>query len=62
MLVLGMKVDVEGERARQLKEGRKAEREIHLPPRSTRQVERTEAMQERLEERGRDLRKRYLAD
>ncbi|NLA57087.1 MAG: YihY/virulence factor BrkB family protein [Corynebacterium humireducens] len=62
MLVLGMKVDVEVERARQLKEGRKAEREIHLPPRSTRQVERTEAMQERLEERGRDLRKRYLAD
>ena len=61
-LVLGMKVDAEIERARQLKEGRSAEREIDLPPRSTRQVERTEARRERLEERGRDLRERYLAD
>ncbi len=62
MLVLGMKVDVEVERTRQLKEGLRAEQRIHLPPRSTRRVERTEAMQEQLEERGRDLRERYLAD
>ncbi|GAB3697254.1 YihY/virulence factor BrkB family protein [Corynebacterium nasicanis] len=62
MLVLGMKVDAEVERVRQLKEGRDAEREIDLPPRSTRQVERTEAMRERLEERGRDLRERYQAE
>ncbi len=56
MLVLGMKVDAEIERARQLKEGLPAEKEIQLPPRATRQVERTEAMREKLESRGRDLR------
>ena len=62
MLVFGMKVDVEVERARQLKEGREAEKQIDLPPRSTRRVERAEEVRERLEERGRDLRERYLAD
>lgn len=62
MLILGVTVDAEVQRARQLKAGVPAEREIQLPPRSTRQVEKTEAMRERLEERGRDLRERYLAD
>lgn len=62
MLVLGMKVDAEVERARQLKEGLESEREIQLPPRATRQVERHEAMREKMESRGRDLRERYLAD
>lgn len=62
MLVLGMKVDAEVERARQLKEGLESEREIQLPPRATRQVERHEAMREQMESRGRDLRERYLAD
>ena len=62
MLVLGMKVDAEVERARQLKEGLESEREIQLPPRATRQVENHEAMREKMESRGRDLRERYLAD
>ena len=62
MLVLGMKVDAEVERARQLKEGLESEREIQLPPRAARQVENHEAMREKMESRGRDLRERYLAD
>lgn len=62
MLVLGMKVDAEVERARQLKAGLESEREIQLPPRATRQVEKHEAMREKMESRGRDLRERYLAD
>lgn len=62
MLVLGMVVDAEIERVRQLKEGTEAEVHIQLPPRATRGVERHEAMREKMAERGRDLREGYLAD
>lgn len=62
MLVMGMRVDAEVERARQLKEGLESEREIQLPPRATRQVDRHEAMREKMEARGRDLRESYLPD
>lgn len=61
-LILGMFVDAEVIRVRQLRAGMEAERAIQLPPRSTRQSDRTEAMRGRMEERGRDLRMRYLED
>lgn len=61
-LILGMKIDAEIERARQLKSGVAAERDIQLPPRSTRRSDRDEAVRERMEERGRDLRMSYRDD
>lgn len=62
VLVLGVHVDAETERARQLKSGVEAERELKLPPRSTRRPDRRDEVRDRMAERGRDLRMRYLED
>ncbi|QGU03495.1 YihY/virulence factor BrkB family protein [Corynebacterium comes] len=62
MLILGVHVDAETERARQLREGVEAEREIQLRPRSTRRSDRKDEVREKMEERGRDLRMRYRED
>lgn len=61
-LILGVKIDAEIERVRQLRAGVRAERQIQLPPRSTRRTRRREASREKLAERGRDLRIGYRED
>lgn len=55
-LVLGVKVDAEVERARQLKAGIPAERDIQLPLRGTTALIKQDAAREKVEERGRELR------
>ncbi|GAB2503161.1 YihY/virulence factor BrkB family protein [Corynebacterium atrinae] len=59
-LLLGVTVDAEVERARQLREGVEAEETIQLPLRSTRALERQEQTKEKVIERGRELREESL--
>lgn len=59
ILLVGVKVDAEVERARQLKEGVEAEREIHLPLRSMVALEKNDIKRERVVERGRELREHW---
>jgi membrane protein len=61
-LVLGVKIDAEIERVQQLRAGVRAERQIQLPPRSTRRSRQREAAWEKMAERGRDLRLDYRED
>lgn len=62
ILLVGVKVDAEVERARQLKEGVESEREIHLPLRSTAALEKNELKRERVVEQGRELRQHWEQD
>lgn len=59
-LLLGVTVDAEVERARQLREGVVAEENIQLPLRSTRALERQDQTKEMVIERGRELREESL--
>jgi membrane protein len=56
-LLFGAELDVELERGRQLQAGIAAERELQLPPRDTRIVEKKEAAEEKYIEYGRRLRR-----
>ena len=61
-LVLGVKIDAEIERVHQLQAGVPAERQLQLPPRSTRRTRQRETVREKMAERGRDLRIGYNED
>lgn len=56
VLLLGLEVDVELERARELQSGIEAEANIQLPPRDTSRVEKMQQTQEDVESDGRALR------
>jgi membrane protein len=56
-LLFGAELDVELERGRQLQAGIAAERELQLPPKDTRIVEKKEAAEEKYIEYGRRLRR-----
>lgn len=56
MLLLGLEVDAEVERARELQGGIAAEGNIQLPPRDTKKVEKMKGTQEELEDEGREMR------
>lgn len=62
MLILGVKIDAEIERVQQLRAGVRAERQIQLPPRSTRRNREREVAREKMAQRGRDLRLGYRED
>ena len=55
-LLFGAELDSELERGRQLQAGMPAERDLQLPPRDTRVIEKNEAAEEQDVERGRTLR------
>jgi membrane protein len=55
-LLFGAELDAELERGRQLQAGVEAEESVQLPPRDTRNIEKTQAKQEKDIERGRRLR------
>lgn len=57
VMLFGGEVDAELERGRQLQGGIKAEETLQLPPRDTRQTEKTEAKARGLVDQGRDLRR-----
>ncbi|MGD7003460.1 YihY/virulence factor BrkB family protein [Corynebacterium halotolerans] len=56
MLLVGLEVDAEVERARELQGGFEAEDNIQLPPRDTKKVEKQKDTQDQLEEEGREIR------
>ncbi len=56
-LLFGAELDAELERGRQLQAGLHAERELQLPPRDTKMVEKNEAKEQALIEEGRKLRR-----
>ena len=56
VLLLGMEIDAEMERARELQAGMEAESNIQLPPRETKRVEKMRRTRESLEKEGRELR------
>ena len=56
-LLFGAELDAELERGRQLQAGMPAEREIQLPPRDTRVVEKMEAAREKDIKRAEELRR-----
>jgi membrane protein len=56
-LLFGAELDAELERGRQLQAGMPAERELQLPPKDTRVIEKTEAAIEKDVERGERLRR-----
>lgn len=55
-LLFGAEVDAELERTRQLEGGIEAERDLQLPPRDTKNIEKNEAKRAKDEAQGRDLR------
>ena len=57
VMLFGAEVDAELERGRQLQAGIKAEESLQLPPRDTRQTDKTKDKAEGLVERGRELRR-----
>lgn len=59
VLLVGVKIDAETERARELQSGIHAERDIQLPPRATARVERLRRIRDGLEAEGRQLRERH---
>jgi membrane protein len=61
-LLFGAELDAELERGRQLQAGLPAERELQLPPRDTRAVEKNEAAEEKDVERAEELRRSRGAD
>jgi membrane protein len=56
-LLLGAELDAEMERGRQLQAGIPAERELQLPPRDTRVIDKTDAKDARDIEQGEQLRR-----
>jgi membrane protein len=56
-LLFGAELDAELERGRQLQAGLPAERELQLPPRDTRVIEKNEAAEEKDIERAEELRR-----
>ncbi|MCW2757237.1 MAG: ribonuclease [Nocardioidaceae bacterium] len=56
VLLFGAELDAELERGRELQAGIKAERTLQLPPRDTRNIEKSQATEEKDVERGRQLR------
>jgi membrane protein len=56
-LLFGAELDAELERGRQLQAGMAAERDLKLPPRDTRVVEKNEAKDDQDIQRGRELRR-----
>ncbi|PKH40636.1 membrane protein [Nocardioides alpinus] len=61
-LLFGAELDAELERARELQAGMPAEREIQLPPRDTRKIDKAAAKQEADELRGRRIRETHGRD
>lgn len=59
VLLLGIKIDAETERARELQSGLPAERNIQLPPRSISRVEHLRRIRDGLVSEGRELRERH---
>nr|WP_304503509.1 YihY/virulence factor BrkB family protein [Corynebacterium lemuris] len=62
VLLLGVEIDAEVERARELQANIAAEENIQLPPRDTAKVEKQQEVQERLEADGRELRATHNED
>lgn len=62
VLLLGVEIDAEVERARQLQGDIAAEDNVQLPPRDTAKVEKQQKVRERLESQGRELRATHNQD
>ncbi|WP_022882365.1 YhjD/YihY/BrkB family envelope integrity protein [Gryllotalpicola ginsengisoli] len=62
VLLLGAEFDAELERGRELQAGMPAEREIQLPPRDERQLDKQNAKDEKLYEQAADLRRDHARD
>jgi membrane protein len=58
-LLFGAELDAELERGRELQAGLPAERELQLPPRDTRGIDKNQAKDERIVERARKLRRSH---
>src|SRR5699024_4506600 len=62
VLLLGVEIDAEVERARELQADIAAEDNIQLPPRDTDKVEKQQKVREQLESDGRELRATHNGD
>jgi membrane protein len=61
-LLFGAELDAELERGRELQAGLPAERDLQLPPRDTRGIDKNRAKDERLVEQAKELRRSHRRD